>query len=92
MDYLLTKLYDNNFFRCINVIFIADHGFASTPCEEKLYLEDYMNLDNVDTYESGPVLRIYASESKSHFNSIQLKLFSGLIAQDTQKAPGQVIA
>lgn len=76
MDYLLTKLYDNNLFRCVNVIFTADHGFASTPCEEKIYLADYIDLQDVVLEDSGPVARMYTTPGRSPYSSTAIQVFS----------------
>jgi len=46
----------------VNLIIVSDHGMAATPASQRIVLDDYINLANVDMIDGSPLLALNARD------------------------------
>lgn len=62
LGYLLAKIEEAGLAENLNVILVSDHGMASTTAEDVIFLEDLINLDDVEIISWTPVGMLKPSE------------------------------
>ena len=68
---LINGLKSRNMFDDVNIMLVSDHGMASTSSDSMIFLDDYINMDNVTMVDWTPVTAILP---KIHVDSIYSKL------------------
>ena len=56
MALLIEGLEQRGLYDRINIVVVSDHGMASTPAAQTIYLEDYVDLDGVEITGGTPTL------------------------------------
>lgn len=64
VGYLIHSLRGLNLFDKVNVIFVSDHSMTDTSSTRQIFLEDYINLDDIQLVEGGTVGHIWAADDK----------------------------
>ena len=59
MGLLLAGVEQRGLLDRINMIVVSDHGMASTPAAQNLYLEDYIDLEGIDIAGGTPMLLLW---------------------------------
>ena len=68
---LINGLKSRNMFDDVNIMLVSDHGMASTSSDSMIFLDDYINMDDVTMVDWTPVAAILP---KIHVDSIYSKL------------------
>ena len=73
LGYLLEQIEINHLGETINIILTSDHGMAELSDEKLIFLEDMINLDDVDIIDWSPVALIKPEEGKTEkiYNAIK---------------------
>ena len=64
VGYLISSLKNANLFDKVNVIFVSDHSMTDTSSTRQVFLEDFINLDDIQLIEGGTVGHIWAADDK----------------------------
>ena len=64
LGWLVEGLEAHGFYDQVNLIVVADHGMAPTSSERVVFLDDYINLDDVRVVDYDPVAMIRPKEGK----------------------------
>jgi len=77
MGYLLQKLKETGLLDKMNIIVLSDHGFTSTPAENVINLDDYIDTSVITVSDQSPIAFIWPSEDK--LEDIYTKLKAGAV-------------
>jgi predicted AlkP superfamily pyrophosphatase or phosphodiesterase len=58
MELLLEGLEQRGLYDRVNLLVVSDHGMASTPANQMIHLEDYVDLDGVEITGGTPMLLV----------------------------------
>ncbi|VDP18937.1 unnamed protein product [Soboliphyme baturini] len=72
-DYLMTSLFKNGLFNCLNIIILADHGMQ-TVHKEFLNLQQYVDTKGMVIFAGGPLARITLNASSFTAQEVLKKL------------------
>jgi ectonucleotide pyrophosphatase/phosphodiesterase family protein 5 len=61
---LITGLKERNLFNQVNIIIVSDHGMSQLSRERVIFLDDYIDLDDVEMVDWSPISMIIPNEGK----------------------------
>lgn len=64
VGYLIESLKKANLFEQVNLIFVSDHSMTNTSSTRQIFLEEYINPDDFQLVEGGPVGHLWADADK----------------------------
>ena len=64
VGYLIESLKKANLFEQANLIFVSDHSMTNTSSTRQIFLEEYINPDDFQLVEGGPVGHLWADADK----------------------------
>jgi len=71
----ISKLEDSQLINFIDIMVVSDHGMADSEPEDALFIEDYLDLDEVDVFDTYPMATIQPKNT-TDINLIYDKLVS----------------
>jgi len=72
---LIEKLEDSQLIDFIDIIVVSDHGMADSDPTDALFVDDYLNMDEIDVFDTYPMATIQP-KNNSDVNLIYNKLVS----------------
>lgn len=69
---LVNGLQERGLFRSTNLVILSDHGHATLSPERVIYLDDYVNMENIDVVDWNPVASINPAPGKEQLVLRQL--------------------